>query len=74
MSTNGNVIKDKPKKRSWVGLLYISPWLLGFLIFQLYPFFSSLYYSFTNLSMFKAPDFTGIQNYSYMFTRDANFF
>ena len=24
--------------------------------------------------MFKAPDFTGIQNYSYMFTRDANFF
>ena len=41
----------KKKKGFWalnIGLLYILPWLVGFLLFKVYPFASSLYYSFTN--------------------------
>ena len=33
------------------GLIYISPWLIGFLALQLYPFLASLYYSFTDYAM-----------------------
>ena len=31
-----------------VGLLFISPWIVGFIIFTLYPMVMSLYYSFTD--------------------------
>ncbi len=61
------------KKRSCIGLLYIAPWLAGFLALQLYPFVSSLYFSLTNLSMFKAPRFVGLDNFIYMFSHDPNF-
>lgn len=74
MSINYDLSKTELKKRNWVGLLYISPWLLGFVILQVYPFFSSLYYSFTDLSLFKTPVFIGIKNFYYMFARDANFY
>jgi oligogalacturonide transport system permease protein len=74
MSINSTVHQNIVKKRNWIGWLYISPWLLGFIFFQLYPFFSSLYFAFTDLSMFKAPDFLGLKNFIYMFTQDANFF
>ena len=45
----------KKKKGFWalnIGLLYILPWLVGFLLFKVYPFASSLYYSFTNYDLF----------------------
>lgn len=57
----------------YIGLLYISPWLIGFLIFELYPFISSLFYSFTDLSLLKSPQFIGVKNYVKMFTSDALF-
>ena len=31
-----------------VGFWFVLPWLIGFLCFKVYPFASSLYYSFTN--------------------------
>ncbi|MCR4708388.1 MAG: sugar ABC transporter permease [Clostridiales bacterium] len=35
------------------GYLYLLPWLIGFLVFKLYPFLSSAYYSLTNYNLFK---------------------
>ena len=61
------------KRRGWVGLLYILPWLLGFSIFQIYPLITSLIYSFTNYSFFNDPSFTGLENFRYAFTRDIDF-
>ncbi len=64
------------KKRSrnrYTGLLYISPWIIGFIIFQLYPLLSSFIYSFMDYKMFSEPDFTGLKNYIYMFTKDELF-
>jgi multiple sugar transport system permease protein len=46
-----------------VGLAFISPWILGFLLFQVYPFFASLYYSFTFYSVLDTPKWIGLQNY-----------
>ena len=45
----------KKKKGFWamnIGLIYVLPWLVGFLLFKVYPFLSSLYYSFTNYDLF----------------------
>ena len=51
-----------------IGFLYILPWLIGFMIFKLYPFASSLYYSFTNYDLFKeAVSFIGFDNYTKIF-------
>ena len=46
------------------GLLFISPWLVGFLAFNLYPAIASLYYSFTNFKILQEPRWTGLDNYT----------
>jgi oligogalacturonide transport system permease protein len=74
MPMNGEQTLSKPKwkKRRW-GLLFITPWLIGFLVFQLYPLLASLVYSFTDFSILKKPVFIGWFNYKKMFTYDPYF-
>jgi len=45
------------------GLLFISPWLIGFLAFVAYPIAASLYYSLCDYSVLKPPVYIGIANY-----------
>ena len=42
------------------GILFVLPWIIGFLGFTLYPILSSLYYSFCDYSVIKEPVFTGV--------------
>ena len=51
-----------------IGFLFIVPWLIGFLVFKVYPFASSLYYSFTNYDLFTGITKTGLMNYQKIFT------
>lgn len=44
-------------------MLFISPFLIGFLFFNLYPIVMSLYYSFTDFSVLRAPRWVGLANY-----------
>ena len=61
------------------GLALIMPWVLGFLIFSLYPFLTSFYLSLTEynllrpLSLDKLPPLVGFKNYQYAITDDPNF-
>jgi multiple sugar transport system permease protein len=55
------------------GLLFVSPWIVGFLAFQLYPTLASLYYSFTTYSILDAGSWVGLTNYQTMFTQDPEF-
>ncbi|QOV20394.1 sugar ABC transporter permease [Blautia liquoris] len=64
----------KYRKKDYMGLVYIAPWLIGFLLLQLYPFLSSLYYSFTDYQFFNDPSWIGIQNYKKLFTTDPEFY
>ncbi len=67
------------KTEAATGLALIMPWVLGFLIFNLYPFIASLYLSLTDynllrpLSLAKLPALVGFKNYIYAFTQDPNF-
>jgi len=51
------------RKNLRTGLLFISPWLIGFLAFTLYPAIASLYYSFTNFKILQTPQWVGLENY-----------
>jgi multiple sugar transport system permease protein len=55
------------------GLLYISPFLLGFLIFTAYPMIASLYLSFTKYNIITAPTWIGLDNYQEAFFLDEQF-
>jgi oligogalacturonide transport system permease protein len=61
------------RKNGYIGLLYILPWLLGFLILQLYPFVVSFVYSFTDLKVAGNSKFIGLDNYIRLFTKDPDF-
>lgn len=50
------------------GLLFISPWILGVLIFIVYPVGYSIILSFTRYSGMEAPTWVGAQNYITAFT------
>ena len=49
-----------------LGLLFISPWLVGFVAFYLYPALASLYYSFTDFKILSSPHWIGLDNYTKM--------
>jgi multiple sugar transport system permease protein len=55
------------------GLLFISPWIIGFAWFQLYPILASIRYSFTNYNMMQPPLWVGLDNYTRLFTEDELF-
>jgi multiple sugar transport system permease protein len=56
---------------------FISPWIIGFIVFSVIPMALSLYYSFMKVKVIsigrKPPDFVGITNYIRAFTNDPDF-
>lgn len=63
------------KKNALDGILFISPWLMGFVLFFAFPFFKSLLMSFskiTNPVGFKTV-WTGLDNYVNAFVVDIDF-
>ena len=62
------------RREAFEGLLYISPWILGFLIFAAGPMIASLALSFTQYNILKPPTFIGLENYSVVFARDRLFY
>ena len=68
------MIKSTARKRNLIGYVYIFPWIIGFLIFQLYPLVASFVYSFTDFSVTSKPEFVGLANYIEMFTKDESFY
>ena len=64
------------RRRRWrsrgVVLLFMSPWIVGFFAFTLYPTIASLYYSFTHYSLVDQPTWVGLDNYRFMVS-DPNF-
>lgn len=70
---NPKNINLNSKFKKYKGLLYISPWLIGFLAFQLYPFVASFVYSFTNYNILGTIKFIGLGNYHELFTIDPDF-
>jgi len=44
-------------------ILFMSPWIVGLVVFSIYPIFYSLYLAFTNFNLFDQAEFIGIENF-----------
>lgn len=65
---------SQPQKREAIsGLLFISPWIVGFLAFYAVPAAVSLFMSFTRWNIVGDPIWIGLDNYIEIFTGDRNF-
>jgi multiple sugar transport system permease protein len=56
------------KREALYGYLFISPWLIGFLIFTIGPMLASLYFSFTDYNIVNPPSWVGLANYAKIFS------
>ena len=59
------VFKSSPsmvREGLW-GLIFVSPWILGMIIFTVGPILASFYWSFTEFDILSTPRWTGIDNY-----------
>lgn len=64
------------RRKAISGYLFISPFIIGFLVFMVRPFFDSIYMSFTAVDLSTAPvtkTWIGLENYVTAFTRDIEF-
>lgn len=61
------------KRNQLMGMLFVSPWLIGFFLFALFPLVASLYLSMTNYDFIREPRFIGAANYMRLFTGDPDF-
>ncbi len=51
------------RREMYTAWLFISPWVLGFVLFSALPIALSIYYSFTSYNVFQAPRWIGVANY-----------
>lgn len=58
--------RKKIFRQNLAGYLFISPWLLGFLIFTVIPIVASFFLAFTHYDILSAPKFAGLENFSRM--------
>jgi len=68
----GRLTAGERRNLLW-GLFFISPWLVGFFVYELYPLLASFYYSLTRYDLIREPTFIGADNYIELFTNDPNF-
>src|SRR4030095_9574292 len=61
------------QREALTGLLWISPWLLGFVVFTAGPMLFALGPSFTRFTLGKTAQFAGLENYIRAFTADPLF-
>ena len=53
-------------------LALMSPWIVGFSVFLLYPLVMNVYLSLTHYDLLNPPRWIGLANYRYAFTNDPN--
>lgn len=64
---------NSSKKTNWTIYLMLLPWIIGFVVFKVYPIVVSFYYSLLEYHILGDPTFIGLQNYIEIFTKDDTF-
>jgi|FLYN01.1.fsa_nt_gi multiple sugar transport system permease protein len=59
------------KREAATGRALVIPWVIGFLIFQVFTIGSSLYLSFTDYNLVSQPEWVGLTNYQDLFSLDV---
>jgi len=51
------------KHRNSTGIMFSSPWIVGFLLLVAWPFAASIYWSFCHFDLINPPEWVGVENY-----------
>lgn len=70
---NPNRLATFLNREQVAGYVFLSPFIIGLLIFTIIPIIISLILSFTRYDILSSPVFTGVDNYVRMFTQDPTF-
>ena len=73
MFSTWRMMSSRARREAIEGYVSISPWLIGFLVFTVGPLIASVYYSLTQWTITRPPEWIGAENYVRMFTRDPLF-
>ena len=71
--TVGRGWSRQTRRNLLLGLAFTSPWIVGFLLFVVFPILASLYFSFTDYDVIRTPRFVGLRNYTRLFESDPLF-
>ncbi|MFI7286996.1 carbohydrate ABC transporter permease [Streptomyces anulatus] len=63
-----HTLRSKRRRSALRTAAFMSPWLIGFSVFFVYPMISTVYFSFTQYDGFGAPVFSGLANWTYVFS------
>jgi multiple sugar transport system permease protein len=66
-SKRERLLRSVHHRQTRLGLYFVSPWIVGFLAFFVYPFFATLYYSFTSFNGVQGAHWIGLANYVALF-------
>src|SRR4051794_21559423 len=70
LKTRRMAMSRSTRHELFYGLLFVSPWLVGFVLWTIFPLISSVYYSFTRYDLLRPPIFIGLTNYTNLLTDD----
>lgn len=62
-------LKSKNSDTKWAWIM-LTPFMIFFVLFVLYPLLKNVYYSFTNYNLGGTADFVGLRNYKELFSDD----
>jgi len=71
-STNRKKSSPLTRRETLIGLAFLSPWIIGFILFTLLPMLATLGFTFTNINLNQQESvrFVGLENYA-MLLRDS---
>jgi multiple sugar transport system permease protein len=72
-ATSGPRVGPLGQQEARWGLFFISPWIVGFVLFQLGPMIASFYFSLTEYNVLRPPEWIGLANYTRIFAADPKF-
>lgn len=68
-----NQARRKELRKFITGVLFASPWIIGFLLWTVVPIIASAYYSLTQYDVVRPPVFVGLGNYAELLFKDKTF-
>src|ERR1043166_92048 len=64
----GKKWSQRTRQTFWIGMLFLAPWFIGFVLFTFYPMAASFVYSFSEYHSRKPLVWVGLENYKTMFS------
>lgn len=65
-TTQPEIVRSRVRRSGWTAYLFLSPWLIGFILFTAGPLLVSLGLSFTAYNPTSSPHWLGLRNYHQM--------